>query len=269
MPRVRLDRHVNDVELYGNVWDACGLLRGVCEADLRSFISGPWGRGDSKLAERMLARCKAPPCSGQCFVSAHVSGKNVMKGCTCAEKGGWKYTDDDDVQKLEGCQPNDVWSDAKALEINHRKIGHGEADPIKCDCDDLASVALSCQLYEEWVLAGSPMKKSGRPLDPPGLDTWIVITKPDVGNMAHAWVLSSKPPFVDAQRDILGCAMDAFTVGGAQKREPIIKVRAEAPDGPVEGYVFDPAGRFGMTRPKDSFYGDGKVAVYPVRLRDL
>ncbi len=274
MPRVRLMNNATDVELYGNVWDACGLLRGVCEADLRSFVDGPWGRGDHRLANRMLARCKAPPCSGQCFVSAHVSGKKILKGCTCAEKGGWKYTDDDDVQKLEGCQPNDVWSDARALEINHRKIGGGADDPIKCDCDDLASVAIACQIYEAWMLAGSPAKKSGRPIDPPDLDMWIVITKPDVGNMAHAWVLSSKPPFVDSHRDIVGSAIQIFDLRGGNSnapltREPIIKVKAEDPDGPVEGYVFDPAGRFGMTRPRDEFYGNGKVAVYPVRLRDL
>lgn len=237
MPRLRIGDNTTDANLHGTVWDAADLLGSLVRTNLRSFLRGPWGKGDPALAAEMIRRCATPPCEGQCFVVEHPEHGQTTQGCSCSS--GWQYTDDNDVQALEGCGPNDVWNDARGLLIHHTKVGRGPADPILCDCDDLTAICAACALYGAWTAAGSPMR-DGRPIDPPGVDVRIAITKPPQSNMAHAWMASSFAPAAG---------------------EPLIKVNGL--------WVFDPAGRWGMRRPKDSFYGTGDVAVYPVRLSDL
>lgn len=238
MPRLRTDEGVTDANLSANVWSYADLLAGIARASLREFVSGPWGAGDEALADRFRRRIYTPPCDRQCFVVQHREGEAVMNGCTCSASG-FQYTDDVDVQRLEGCQPNDVWSDARALEAHHLKVGRGEDDPILCDCDDLTQICAAMQALDMWIAAGRPMK-NGRPVDPKGLDVAVAIARPKETNIAHAFVLSNAVP-----RD----------------GEPAIRVGKR--------YVFDPAARWGMHRPKNDFYWNGDVAVFPIRFADL
>lgn len=239
MPLVRTGDSVRKVNLRGNVWDHADLLSSVGRAALRSFVSGPWGPGDAELADEMIRRTHTDPCERQCFITAHADGKRVMKGCHCPGSG-WQYTSDEDVQTLEGCSPNDVWNDARAILDNHRKVGRGASDPILCDCDDLAIICGAVAVYEPWMRAGCPMR-DGLPVDPPGAPEIITtITQPPDSSMAHAFLLSSVPLIPE---------------------EPTIRVGAM--------YVTDPAGRWGMRRPVNSFYGNGNVAKFRLRLSDL
>jgi hypothetical protein len=169
-------------------------------------------------------------------VVGHQEGEREMVGCSCSS--GWQYTDDNHVQALEKCPPNDVWSDARALLLHHREIGRGDTDPILCDCDDLTAICAACAVFSAWQSAGSKVA-DGRPADP-GTDIHVAITRPPAANMAHAYMLSPHPPMAG---------------------EPPIQVRGL--------WVFDPAGRWGMRRPSSDFYGTGDVAVFPVRICDL
>lgn len=243
MPRLRIGGDTRDVHLHGTVWDASDLLTSLTRTNLRSFVPGPWGPGDPELADAMNRRCLTAPCDRQCFVVQHGRGGLTKTGCSCSS--GWQYTSDEDVQALEGCEPNDVWNDARALQKHHLKIGRGENDPILCDCDDLTAICGACAAYSAWKSAGSPME-NGRAVTPPGCDIRVGITRPPTKNMAHAYMLSSWAPIAG---------------------EPRIKVRP--PKSSEDLFVFDPAGRWGMKRPDPSFYGRGDVAVYRVRFEDL
>lgn len=239
MPRIRFgEEGVRDVNLRGSVWDHADLLAGVTRAALRSFVTGPWGRGEPALAAEMIRRTHTPPCDQQCFITAHADGSVAKKGCHC-DGSGWQYADDSDVQALERCGPNDVWNDARAILHHHEKVGRGPDDPILCDCDDLTIICAAVAKYEGWVRAGAPARK-GVPLDSDDVRVYVAITKPFDSTMAHAYMLSNLPP----------------TPG-----EPIIKVG--------DLYVFDPAARWGMRRPPDKFYGSGHVAKFLIRFSDL
>lgn len=249
MPVVQVGEWSRDVILYGSVWDHSDLLASLVRADLRSFVDGPWGKGDEKLAAEMIRRCSTDPCVQQCFVVQHAEGQKTMRGCSCSS--GWQYTDDNHVQALEGCPPNDVWRDTRALVSNHIKIGRGDNDPILCDCDDLTSVCAACAKFERWDRAGRKTK-DGRPVDGPE-DIRVAITKPPDANTAHAFMLCDTRPIAG---------------------EPEIMIRPpptpkEKEKDPPRLYVFDPAGRWGMRRPDPSYYGRGDVAVFPVRFSDL
>lgn len=241
MPRLRVGADVVDAHLHGTVYDAADLLTALTRTNLRSFVAGPWGDGDEELAQEMVRRCATDPCAAQCFIERNADGKLIKTGCGCTS--GWQYTSDEDVQTLEGCAPNDVWNDARGLLQNHLKVGRGSADPILCDCDDLTAISAAVAKYEAWK-AGGKKTRNGRPFDTAGDDVRIAITRPRGKNMAHAYTLSASPP-----------------VSG----EPSIRLRVDG----RELYVFDPAGRWGMKRPPNEFYGDGEVAVYPVRFEDL
>ncbi len=232
--RTRIADVDREVDLTGTVWDACDFLAALARTDLRSFIDGPWGKGNEGLAKEMVRRLSTNPCEQQCFVVSHKDDKDVItSGCTCST--GWQYTDDNHVATLEGCGPNDLWSDARALLKKHYEIGRGPDQAILCDCDDLASIAAACWVYMDRTA-----------------DVRVAITKPHNSNMAHAFVLANKP--------------------WQAQGEPLIKI--QVPDlkdrtKKISLYVFDPAGRWGMKRPLDSFYGEGEVAVFPVRIEDL
>lgn len=232
--RIRTAGSSTDIDLTGTVWDACDFLAALARTDLRSFIDGPWGKGNEGLAKEMVRRLSTDPCQTQCFVVSHKNGENVVtQGCTCSS--GWQYTDDNHVAALEGCGPNDLWSDARALLKKHYEIGRGPDQPILCDCDDLTSITAGCWAYMD-----------------PNADVRVAITKPYKSNMAHAYVIADKP----------------WQAPG----EPLIKISVpdlKNPSKKVERFVFDPAGRWGMKRPVDSFYADGEVAVFPVRREDL
>lgn len=256
MARLRIAQKTVDVHLRGQIWDACDLLAGVSRASLRSFCPGPWGKGNEELAREMCRRCATAACGTQCEITARRGlggkpGAPHMSGCTVCKFSGWQYTDDDHVQTLEGCGPNDVWNDADAVLYNHKKVGRGASDPILGDCDDLAQISVAVGLYSAWKAAGSPIS-GGRPVDPPGVDVRMVIGRPDTivngkpNTMAHAYMASNLPMPAD---------------------EPTIEIVA-----PRDGkrlFVFDPAARWGMARPGNDFYGSGDLAVYPVRFADL
>lgn len=240
MPRLRVGSEPLDFNLHGSVWDAADLLTVLARTNLRSFITGPWGPGDEDLAKEMIKRCASAPCGNQCSLVTGPNGNQITSGCTCT--AGWQYTSDEDAQVMEGCAPRDVWSDARGLLIAHEKMGLGNADPIRCDCDDLTAINAATAKYAAWKHDGSP-KVGGRPADGDA-DVRIAITRPRGKNMAHAYILTSMAPLAG---------------------EPDIKLRVDGRD----LNVFDPAGRWGMTRPTDDFYGDGEVAVYPLRFADL
>jgi len=236
------------IQFRGPVWDHADLLASVGRATLRSMVDGPWGKADADLARELVRRTHTDPCREQCFIVAHTDGTVTKKGCGCVGSG-WQYTNDPDVEVLNGkCPPRDVWNDGRSLLYHHSKQGRGDKDPIYCDCDDLTIVCAAVAKYEAWVAAGKPTHSVRTllgnsvkvPDDPPGLDVCGCITKPPDSMTAHAFVLA---PWVLAQG------------------EPEIRVGAL--------YVFDPAGRWGMRRPKDSFYGRGDVAPFPLRFRDL
>lgn len=241
MPRLRIGASITDVNLHGSVWDAADLLTGLTRTNLRSFVPGPWGEGDGALAAMIAKRTNTAPCDQQCFITAHSDGDVVKTGCGCTS--GWQYTSDEDVQTLEGCKPQDVWNDARGLIIHHVKVGRGDADPILCDCDDLTAICAASAKYQIWKSAGAPMT-GGRPRDVG--DIRVAITRPKGKNMAHAYMLSSSKPV---------------------EGEPAI--RLEVPEDGTKLWVFDPAARWGMKRPPEEFYGDGEVAVYPLRFSDL
>jgi len=236
MPRLRIGADITDMNLHGSVWDSADLLAALARTNLRSFVPGPWGEGDEALAAEIARRTNTAPCDQQCFITAHSDGALMKTGCGCAS--GWQYASDEDVQTLEGCKPQDVWNDARGLILNHVKVGRGDADPILCDCDDLTAICAASAKYQMWKSAGSPTTFGGRPRDVG--EVQVAITRPKGKNMAHAYMLSSTKPV---------------------EGEPQIRLQGL--------WVFDPAARWGMTRPPESFYGDGEVAVYPLRFSDL
>lgn len=239
MPTVRVGDKDRDVRLRGNVYDHADLLCSVARTALRAFIGGPWGDGDPALAQDMIRRIHTPPCAQQCFVIAHADGSTSKRGCHCPGSG-WHYTSDEDVQKLEGKPAADVWNDPVAILKHHQEIGGGDDDPIKCDCDDLALILAAVSLYEAWIAAGCPMRQ-GLPIDPPDCEIWVTITQPPEANTAHAYVESGSPLIAD---------------------EPILRLSNGL-------YVTDPAKRWGMRAPPDSFYSTGKIARYRLRMADL
>ncbi len=241
MPRLRIGNSITDVNLNGSVWDHACLLTGVAKASLRSFVPGPWGKEDEALAVGIARRTNTPPCVSQCFITAHGEGELVKRGCGC--ESGWQYTSDEDVQTLEGCKPQDVWNDARGILVHHMKVGRGDDDAILCDCDDLTNICAASAKWQMWKAAGRPMTR-GRPRDVG--DVRIGITRPSGKNMAHAYMLSNTKP---------------------AEGEPAIQIKD--PNDGVKLYVFDPAARWGMKRPPEDFYGDGEVAVYPLRFSDL
>lgn len=239
MPLVRLGEKDRKVNLRGNVWDHSDLLGSVGRAVLRSFTPGPWGPGDVALAQEMIRRTHTAPCDQQCFVTAHADGSTVKKGCHCAGSG-WQYTADEDVMKLEGRVPQDVWNDARAILDHHEEIGRGPDDPILCDCDDLTLLCAAVAVYEAWVEAGCPIR-AGLPYDAPSApEVWTTITQPPDSTTAHAFIESSRP-IIPGER--------VLRVNGL--------------------YVTDPARRWGMRSPPDSFYGTGSVARFRLRMADL
>lgn len=241
MPRLRVADSIIDANLKGNVFDHARLLRAMSQAALCSFVPGPWGPGDQELAQEMIWRMRTPLCEQQCFITSHVDGTVAKAGCHCPG-AGWHYTSDEDVQKLEGCAPNDVWNDARAIRMHHQKIGGTHTTPIKCDCDDLTLLLAAVAVYESWVQAGCPMQ-NGLPIDGPQAPAvFTTITQPNGSNTAHAFVESSVPLISD---------------------EPILRNA----DGGL--FVTDPAKRWGMRRPPDTFYGEGLVARYRVTLHGL
>lgn len=237
MPRLRIGGAVTDISLHGSVWDAADLLAGLARTSLRSFVPGPWGEADEALASEFVRRCSSVGCEKQCFVTKGRSGAPTAGGCSCAG-GGWQYTDDEDVQVLEGCPPGDVWNDARGLLLHHTKVGRGTDDPILCDCDDLTNVNAAVAKYVAWEREGKPMR-DGLPRDVG--DVRVGITRPKRSKMAHAYMLSTWKPMAG---------------------EPEIDMKV----GGTRMYVFDPAGRWGMKRPPEDFYGNGEVAVFPVSL---
>ena len=181
--RLRIAGVATDIDLTGTVWDASicspGWRGPTCDPSSR----GRGGQGIRGLADEMIRRCLTPPCEGQCWVVGHREGEREMQGCTCS--AGWQYTDDNHVQALEKCPPNDVWSDARALLLHHREIGRGDNDPILCDCDDLTAICTACAVYSAWQVGGSTVV-DGRPVDP-GTEIHVAITRPPAANMAHAY----------------------------------------------------------------------------------
>lgn len=239
MPLVRTGAQDRKIKLRGNVWDHADLLCSVARASLRSFTPGPWGDGDTELAYEMIRRCRSKPCDRQCFVVAHANGAIEKDGCTCGA-ALWQYTSDEDAMKLEGREPQDVWSDARAMLDHHTEIGLGPDDPIHVDCDDLAEILAACAVFEAWVAAGCPFK-DGLPIEGPNAPAvYTTITQPPQTSTAHAFVESSNILIPD---------------------EPTIRS-----DGL---FVTDPAARWAMGRPPSSYYGTGSVARFRLRLSDL
>lgn len=242
MPLVQIAGAAIDVDLHGGVNDYSDLLAWLTRTNLRSFLPGPWGPGDAKLAAEMMRRCATPPCEAQCFIVQHdapgVNGDTIkMSGCSCTS--GWQYTDDADIRRLEKCPPDDVWSDARALTAHHREQNRGANDPILGDCDDLSAICAATACYGAWLNAGKPMN-GNRPAQPKELDVAVAIARPRNSQMAHAFMLSTARPPAE---------------------EPRIQVGHR--------WVYDPAARWGMRRPNDDFYTRGEIAVYPVRFADL
>jgi hypothetical protein len=193
----------------------------------------------------MVRRTHTPPCVSQSFVVQQPDGARTTSGCAACGGSGWQYTEDGARLALKNCAPEDDWNDARSILMYHEEAGGpdgrpgGPDDPIKIDCDDGTIICAACAKFEAWDAAGRPIGPGGVGLDV-GPEIVCAIAKPDDSNVAHAFMLCGCRPIAG---------------------EPLIQV-----DGL---WVFDPAARWGMPRPPDSFYGSGVRGTFPLRFSDL
>ncbi len=232
-----------DVRATGSVVDAADLLASLTRANVRRL------RDDAVIREEAMRRILSPPCFVQCRTVPNPFGPDTSQ-CGC--DSGFQYMSDEAQQRLEGCAPNDVWSDVGALLLNHRSIGHSagksdaqiDAEPIPCDCDDLLTAALGGACYLAWYGSG----RYQRYLDPEAEFAAAITRPPNTAppgqppnnNMAHAYGLVTRRP---------------------EAPQPEIQLRDRS--GKI-WWVWDQAAHWGMPRPSDAYYGRGVVTAFPV-----
>jgi len=214
----------------GTLDDAAFLLVGLARGNVRAM------QADPVLREEAIRRVLSPPID-RCHVRS-------AERHDCTGQSGFQYASDEEQQTLEGCKPSDVWSDMRALLAGHESAGRGSEDAVVCDCDDLAPAAAGAYAWlswfgedgmktpkGSWYGEGKPIAGIGKAMRDARFA--IAITRPPRAPIAHAYVLTSRPP---------------------APPQPPIQMGS--------WWVLDPAAHWGMPRPPDDFYRQGEVVAH-------
>lgn len=233
------------------LYAAAEILEAITRANMRDM------RDDPHLRDELIRRALSLPCADRCYVRPGPGGVGTTNDCN--SPSGFQYASDDEKEALEGCDPSDSWSDARALLAGHHSSGRGPEDPIVADCDCLTPATLAVGAYLAWMspseygLGGITLggvQRGGYTLGglrDPGARFAIGITlpppRPGAGQMAHAYGLTNRRP-----------------------ASPQPEIRSG------DWYVWDAAAHFGMQRPQNSFYfppKPGIVVAYELRKDNL